>query len=141
MDEQVTDPVLTRLLRHRTGLKAGGRPGEPGVMATYWTAAGETPFAFCRHGLLLDPGPGERFIPFAEVADAGYYNSEMIERAKAARAAQAPGAAAPLVIRLFSGERVTLPVEIRDDGMPDLLTIASLINQRAAIHGAGRGRP
>ena len=52
-------------------------------------------------------------------------------RAKAARGSLV---SEPLSIRLRSGEAIDLPVEVRDDGMPDLLTIARLIQQRVALH-------
>ena len=125
-----TDPVLARLLRHRTGLRAGGPIGQRDILATYHTHSGETPFAICRDGLLLNPGAGDRFVPFVEIEDAGYYNREMIMRGKEARRS---GVSEPLSIRLRSGEVIDLPVEVRDDGMPDLPTIAYFIQQRATI--------
>jgi hypothetical protein len=130
-DLKSSDPVLARLLRHRTGLKAGGSHAEHEILATYHVRSGATPFAICRHGLLLDPDGKQRFIPFAEIEDAGYYNSEMVKRAKAARGALV---SAPLSVRLHSGEIIDLPVDVREDGMPDLLTIASHIQQRVTIH-------
>ena len=54
----------------------------------------------------------------------------MLRRAKTARGSQT---SEPLSIRLRSGEVIELPVEVREDGMPDLLTIASLIQQRVTI--------
>ena len=124
------DPVLRWLLRFESGLKAGGEVPGYEVLATYWTRDGERPFAFCRDGLLIDPGGAARFVPFAEIEDAGYYNITMIKRAKAARCGEPPE---PLEIGLRSGERIALPLEVRDDGMPDLLDIAKLIHRRAAI--------
>jgi len=111
-------------------LKAGGQSGSHEVLATYHAHSGDTPFAICRDGLLLNPDNDARFVPFAEIEDAGYYNHEMVRRAKGARRS---GASEPLSIRLQSGEVIDLPVEVRDDGMPDLLTIASFIQQRATI--------
>jgi len=125
MDE---DPVVRGLLRHATGLRTGGEAAGHDVRATYWTRAGTRPFAICRDGLLIDPDGPARFIAYAEIEDAGYYNLTMIKRAKSARR---DGLPAPLEIRLRNGETVTLPVEIRDDGMPDLLEIAKLIHNRA----------
>ena len=129
--EPHVDPVLARLLRWRTGLKAGGHSSQHEVLATYHTHSGETPFAICRDGLLLHSGTEPRFVPFAEIEDAGYYNEEMAMRAKAARGSLV---SEPLSIRLRGGEAIDLPVEVRDDGMPDLLTIAFLIQQRVALH-------
>jgi hypothetical protein len=60
----------------------------------------------------------------------------MIELAKAARASGAP---APLAIRLNSGEVIELPLERRGENIPDLLTIAKLIDQRVVIDRAERG--
>ncbi|WP_294121245.1 hypothetical protein [Sphingomonas sp.] len=131
------DPVLARLLRHPTGLKAGGLTSQHEVLATYHTHSGETPFAICRDGLLLNPSADARFVPFVEIEDAGYYNHEMVRRAKAGRVS---GVSGPLSIRLRSGEVVDLSVEVREDGMPDLLTIASFIQQRATIYRAEERR-
>lgn len=136
MDSIVDDPVVRRLLRYKTGLEAGGASSRYEVLATYRTIAGHSAFAFCRHGLLLKPGPNERYVPFVDIDDAGYYNREMIELAKAARASGAP---APLAIRLNSGEVIELPLERRGENIPDLLTIAKLIDQRVVIDRAERG--
>lgn len=124
------DPVVKRLLRYGTSLRASEDRGQHDLLAAYHTRSGDIPFAFCRQGLLLNPGPHERFVPYVEVEDAGYYNLEMVERA---RAAKVSGKSEALSIRLRSGERIDLPVEVRADGMPDLLTIAYLIQQRATI--------
>lgn len=137
MADKPHDPVLARLLRHRTGLKAGGHSSSHAVLATYHTHSGDTPFAICRDGLLLDPSNDARFVPFAEIEDAGYYNREMVKRAKEARSS---GSSEPLSIRLQSGEVIDLPVEVRDDGMPDLLTVASFIQQRATIFRSEKAR-
>jgi len=94
-------------------------------------------FAFCRDGLLLDPEGSQRFIPFVEIADAGYYNREMVERAKRMKRGSTPE---PLSITLSSGELIDLPLNVRDDGMPDLLTIARLIEQRVRIFRAEQRR-
>jgi len=66
------------MLRHETGLRAGGVSADHDVLATYWTREGDAPFAFCRDGLLLDPYGAARFISFVEIEDAGYYNQEMM---------------------------------------------------------------
>ncbi len=124
------DPMLARLLRYPSGLRAGGFNPEHEVLATYYTRSGDRPFAICREGVLVDQGNHPRFVRYAEIEDAGYYSREMVSRAKAAMAA---GVSEPLSIRLRSGERIDLPVEVRDDGMPDLLTIAGFIQQRASI--------
>lgn len=102
-----------------------------GVLATYHMNDGSTPFAFCRHGLMLDPGGLRRYIPFADIADAGYHNRPNIEAAKRAKLI---GWSEPLNIRLASGEHLALPVDINMDGMPDLLRIAKLIQQQAFTH-------
>jgi len=134
------DPIVAWLLRHRSGLREGGLPSEHEVLATYWSADDRPIFAFCRHGLLLEPGEAERYVPYEDIADAGYYNREMVLRAKEARSYGSPGGVAPLIIRLESGEQIELPLEIRNDGMPDLLIIAGLIHRRAFLHRAGPWR-
>ena len=123
--------MIAHLLRWPTRLREGGDHPEYEVLATYWTEPGVAAFAFCRHGLLLNPGGDERYIVFADIEDGGYYNREMVERAKKARVA---GVLEPLTILLRSGERVDLPVQVAENGMPDLLTIAKLIHQRVVIH-------
>ena len=122
------DPVVRGLLRSATGLRPGGEAGGHKVRATYWTRAGTRSFAICRDGLLVDPDGLARFIAYAEIEDAGYYNRAMIERAKSARKG---GPSGPLEIRLRNGETIALPVEVLDDGMPDWLQIAKLIHNRA----------
>ncbi len=131
------DPVLARMLRFKSGLRAGGSSRHHEVLATYWTRSGDTLFAFCRDGLLLDPEGAQRFIRFVEIADAGYYNREMVERAKRMRVGSVPE---PLSITLTSGEVVDLLLDIRDDGMPDLLGIASLIERRVRVFKAEQRR-
>ena len=125
--------MLARLLRHPTGLQAGGFHPAHEVLATYHARSGEKPFAICRHGLLIHPDDKPRFVPFADIDDAGYYNREMIQRAKDAKGT---GASQPLSIRLRSGETIDLPVDVRDDGMPDLLTIAGFLQQWSTIQRA-----
>jgi len=131
------DPVLARMLRFKTGLRAGGSSPHYEVLATYWTRSEKALFAFCRDGLLLDPEGLQRFIPFVEIADAGYYNRDMVERAKRMRLGSTPE---PLSLTLSSGEVIDLPLDVRDDGMPDLQTIARLIEQRVRIFRAEQRR-
>jgi hypothetical protein len=131
------DPVLARMLRFKSGLREGGSSQQYEVLATYWTRHDDALFAFCRDGLLLDPEGAPRFIPFVEIAEAGYYNREMAERAKRMRLGSTPE---PLSITLTSGEVIDLLLDIRDDGMPDLLGIASLIEQRVRIFKADQRR-
>jgi len=138
MSDKLEDPVTARLLRHPSSLRRGGLASDHEVLATYWATAGIPVFAFCRHGLLLSPGKGERYIPFIEIEDAGYHSREMIERAKSARISGA--SQAPLSITLISGEKVELALEGRGGGIPDLLTIAALIHQRVVIHRAEAAR-
>ena len=132
-DPEIDDPVVARLLRNRTGLRKGGSSAEHEVLATYWSRTGDRPFAICRHGLLIRPDADARYVPFVDVEDAGYHNIEMVRRAKSAKG---QAVSEPLSIRLLNGEVIDLPVDVQDDGMPDLLTIASLIAQRVVIHRA-----
>jgi hypothetical protein len=129
----IDDPFVRRLFRLRTGLRPGGPSGEREVLATYETREGAMPFAICRDGLLLDPYADARFIPFVEVEDAGYYNRENILRAKSARTSPSE-IPEPLSIRLRDGEIIDLAVDVRTDGMPDHLTIAKIIHERAALY-------
>ena len=133
----IDDPVLARMLRFESGLRAGGSSRHHEVLATYWTRGEKALFAFCRDGLLLDPDGAQRFVPFVEVADAGYYNREMVERAKRMRQGHVPE---PLSITLTSGEVVDLSLNVRDDGMPDLLGIAGLIERRVRVFKAEQRR-
>ena len=129
--------MLARLLRYPTGLQAGGSHPQHEVLATYHTRSGGRPFAICRHGLLLDPNDKPRFVRFAEIEDAGYHNHDMVKRAKEARAS---GVSQPLSIRLRGGETIDLPVEVREDGMPDLLTIAGFLQKWSTIQRAEESR-
>ena len=129
------DPVLSGMLRYKTGLEAGGPPSTHDVIATYRLRNGETPFALCREGILLEPTGSARFVRYAEIADAGYYNRESVRRAKVARTGTG---SEPLTLTLRSGDTVDLPMDVRDDGMPDLLTIAHIIHRRACLY---RPRP
>lgn len=112
-------------------------PSAHEVLATYWMSVGTASFAFCRHGLLLNPGGQECYIPFIEIADAGYHNRVMVERAKAGRGSDG---SVDLAIRLRSGERIELALERRGEKIPDLLTIANLVHQRMVIHRAEERR-
>ena len=129
--EPQPDPVVARLFRNRTGLKPGGSSEQHEVLATYHRRSGERPFAICREGLLLEPEGAARFVPFAEIEDGGYYNLEMLWRAKRATC---KGGAEPLSIRLYGGEVIDLPLDVREDGMPDLLHIAKLVHQRSILY-------
>ena len=125
------DPVVARLLRSNAGLKAGDVwPGQD-VLATYWTKDGRALFAICREGLLVEPSDNARFVPFTSISDAGYHNHEMIIRAKAAKAAGEDSAA--LSIGLVGGEVIHLPLGMHESGIPHLLSIVRLIEQRVRI--------
>lgn len=125
------DPVIARLLGSDTGMTAGHDWPPHEALTTYWTETGKALFAFCRDGILLDPVGEARFLPFTEIADAGYYNRDMIMRAKTARIEGAMGAT--LSIALSDGEIVELPLGVNDRGIPHLLSIAKLIEQRVRI--------
>ncbi|CAN5529319.1 hypothetical protein BH10PSE14_BH10PSE14_19610 [soil metagenome] len=136
-DPSQGDAFTAHLFRFRTGLRPSGNVPRHDVLATYRTQAGAAPFAFCRDGLLIDPEGVPRHIPYVDVEDAGVHNCTMIERAKHARCETT---SEPLTIQLVSGETIDLPVEVRDDGMPDLLTIAKLIHRRAIMDKAAERR-
>lgn len=123
-----SDPLVRRLFRYPSGLRPDGVSEKHEVLATYHSPSGETPFAICRDGLLLNPGADARFVPYVEVEDAGYYdNGQMLQRAKTARGRRAPFSEA-LAIRLRDGEVINLPVG------DDFLVIAKIIHERAAAH-------
>lgn len=127
------DAFAAHLFRYPTALCRGGAVPGHEVLATYRTRSGGAPFAFCRDGLLIDPETAPRHISFADIDDPGYYNRTSIERAKRARGA-GEGGCEPLSIHLVSGEVIDLPMDVRDDGMPDLLTIARLIDRQVTLH-------
>ncbi len=131
------DPVVGWLLRYPTRLKAGGLPSPHEVLATYWLSGGRASFAFCRHGLLIDPSGDGRYIPFVEIEDSGYHNREVIERAKRARTGDGP---VDLPIRLRSGESLRLVLERHGDKIQDILAIARLVHRRVVIHRAEKLR-
>ena len=133
------DAFTAHLFRHPTALCRGGEVPGHEVLATYRTRSDGAPFAFCRDGLLVDPEAAPRHIPFGDIDDAGYYNRTSVERAKRARGAN-DGGCEPLSIRLVSGEVIDLPMEVRDDGMPDLLTIARLIDRQVTLHKSAQRR-
>jgi hypothetical protein len=125
------DPVVARLLRSGAGLTAGDVWAGHDVLATYWTTDGRALFAICREGLLLEPSDEGRFVPFTSISNAGYYNREMIMRAKSAKVAGEKSAT--LSIGLADGEFIHLPLGVHKSGIPHLLSIARLIEQRVRI--------
>jgi len=133
MTDTGLDPFTRRLLRECPAIQAGGAPSQHDVLATYRSKTGVAIFAFCRDGLLLTPGPDERYVPYIDINNAGYYDRAMSERAKAALRS---GELAPLTIRLVSGEAIDIALERRGEKIPDLLTIAKLIHQRVVIKRA-----
>ncbi|MEO7688098.1 MAG: hypothetical protein ABIS51_02350 [Sphingomonas sp.] len=125
------DPVVARLLRWSSGLRAGGNVAHD-VLVTYLSEQGTRPFAFCRDGLLLDPDGEARFVRFVEIEDTGKFDRIMLEKEKRA-SRQGESIDTPLSIRLVSGEVLVLPLNVRGDGMSERLTIASLLEQRVRI--------
>jgi hypothetical protein len=125
------DAYLKRLLKHPSGLRAGGDSPGPEVVASYWSADGTRPFAFSRDGLLIDPDGHARFIAFAEIQDSGRYDLEPLLKEKTAAEADKPLAEA-LSLRLNSGEQIDLPLN-RSDRFSERLTIATLIDRQSRI--------
>ena len=68
-----------------------------------------------------------------QIEDAGYYNEPNVRRAKKVKETGSD-VSEPLTILLDTGEAIDLPVEVREDGMPDMLTIANFIQQRSTIY-------
>ena len=126
------DPVVAKLFRYPSGLRKGGDSDDHEVLATYWTIEGSRPFAFCRNGLLIDPDGSPRFIPFAEIEDTSYHDGGLLRETKSVRRGETRAESLPL--RLLDGEVVLLPLNARDDGMSERLTIAGLLEQRVRIH-------
>jgi hypothetical protein len=128
MASLITDPYFKRLLKHPSGLRAGGDSSGPEVVASYWNAEGGRPFAFCRDGLLIDPDGQARFIALADIQDSGRFDLEPLRREKEAAEIGAP-LSEPLSLRLVSGEQIDLPLARRMDGMSERLTIAMLVDR------------
>jgi len=129
MATSATDPYLKRLLKHPSGLRAGGNSPGPEVVASYWNAEGGRPFAFCRDGLLVDPDGRARFIAFADIQDSGRFDPEPLRREKEAVEADAL-LTEPLWLRLASGEQLELPLTSRTGGISERLTIAMLVDHQ-----------
>ncbi len=131
------DPVVAKLLRTTSGLRAGGTSDHHEVLVTYCTHEGDQPFAFTRHGLLIDPAGSARYIPFAEIQDTSYYDAAMLLHAKSA-VRKGERRSETLPIKLIDGEVIHLPLNTREDGMSERLTIARLLEQRVRIHRSGK---
>ncbi|MBQ1500415.1 MAG: hypothetical protein IIZ38_19080 [Sphingomonas sp.] len=124
------DPMLGRLLRTASGLRAGGISAD--VLATYHHDDGRRPFAFRRDGLLIDPEGDARFIPFDAIEDASYHDLALLRADKRSmkRGERNRGV---LPLRLVDGEVIALPLNAHPEGRSERLTIARLIEQRACI--------
>lgn len=129
------DSYLARLLKYDSGLRPGGATSGPAVVASYWTAEGVRPFAFCRDGLLIDPDGAARFVAFKDIKDSGLHH-EIPLRAAKEEAAAGKSLEEGLSLRLIGGEQIDLPLNSRIDGMSERLTIAGLIDRYARIHRA-----
>lgn len=131
------DPMLGRLLRIASGLRAGGISGE--VLATYHHDDGSRPFAVHRDGLLIDPEGDARFVPFAAIEDASYRNLALLRADKRSMERGEPNNGV-LPLRLIDGEVIALPLNAHPEGRSERLTIARLIEQRASIARAKAAR-
>jgi hypothetical protein len=131
LDSQ-SDPVVARLLRVPTGLRAGGVFGTYEALASYWNERGGCPFAFCRDGLLIDPQGEARFVRFLDIEDSSYWDKDLLLGEKRARI-RGTTAEASLPLRLAGGETIVLPLRTRADRGSDRQTIARLIEQRVVI--------
>ncbi|HEX8214124.1 MAG TPA: hypothetical protein VF582_01485 [Allosphingosinicella sp.] len=123
------DPVVRRLLRFAAGFRPGGKRSEHDVLATYVTTDGREAFAFCRHGLLIDPSGEERFIPFADVDEEKLLT---VDELMAAKDGSIPPEHRRLSLPLRSGDTLDLRVDGRtENNCSDIIGIAGLIRQRA----------
>ena len=129
--QNAADPMLARLLRHRTRLRPGGAIPDHEVLATYHARSGEQPFAICRHGVLVDPAGQRRFIRFSEIEDTGYHDVEALKRTKAEK--DPANATEVMTLRLPDGERIDLVVDFTPDGLSERLTISTFIRQWSVI--------
>jgi hypothetical protein len=132
-------PFVGRLLRWPSGLRKGGNSAGHEVLATYWTTRGDRSFAFCSDGLLIDPEGMARFIPFAEIEDAGHDDVELLREVKRKRQEGEP-LAESLRLTLCAGEVLELPLNERADGMSERLLIAGFVEQRVCIARSERRR-
>jgi hypothetical protein len=132
---QQTDPVVARLLRTPSGLRADGYTSvDYEVLATYLHDGGERPFAFCRDGLIIEPDGSARYLAFHEIESASLHDHGLLKREKGGAMLTS------LPLALKGGETLTLPLNARADGMSERLTIAGLIEQRIRIANSERRR-
>jgi hypothetical protein len=138
---QQTDPVVARLLRTPSGLRADGHTSvDYEVLATYWHDGGGRPFAFCRDGLVIEPDGIGRYLAFHEIESASLHDHEQLKREKDRMMHSGGVGPTSLTLYLKGGETLTLPLNARTDGMSERLTIAGLIEQRIRIANSERRR-
>ena len=91
------------------------------------------PFAICRNGLLIDPDDSARYISFHEIENASLHDRELLLTEKDAKRVSGSVGPTSLPLALTNGEILTLPLNAREDGMSERLTVAGLIEQRMRI--------
>lgn len=98
------------------------------------------PFAICRDGLLIDPDDSARYISFHEIESASLHDRELLLTEKNAKRVAGSVGPTSLPLALSTGEILTLPLNAREDGMSERLTLAGLIEQRMRIAKSERRR-
>jgi hypothetical protein len=134
VSDRTEHPFVKRLLRASANLHKGESSDVHGVLATYRTRDCRSPFAFCAEGLLIDPDGEARFVPYSEIEDSGYYDVEMLKASKRTLELGEALEAEVLPLKLRNGEKIDLPLEVREDGMSERLAIGGLVEQRVRIH-------
>lgn len=79
-------------------------------------------------------------MAFHEIDNAGLYDRGLLEREKNAMRHSGTVGPTSLYLTLATGETLTLPLNVRADGMSERLTIAGLIEQRITIAKSKRRR-
>lgn len=110
------------------------------MLATYCHDEEGHPFAICREGLLIDPDDGARYISFHEIESTSLHDRELLLTEKDAKRAAGSVGPTSLPLALTNGEILTLPLNAREDGMSERLTIAGLIERRMRIVKSERRR-
>jgi len=110
------------------------------VLATYFHDEDGHPFAICRDGLLIDPDDSARYISFHEIESASLHDGKLLLSEKDTKRVAGSVGPTSLPLTLTSGETLILPLNAREDGMSERLTIAGLIEQRMRIAKSERRR-
>lgn len=98
------------------------------------------PFAICCNGLLIDPDDSARHISFHEIDSTSLHDRELLLTEKDAKRVSGSVGPTSLPLALTNEEILRLPLNAREDGMSERLTVAGLIEQRMRIAKSERRR-